>query len=276
MKKLLLFAAAAMMSTSAFAQWAVVGAYSTPNWNFEASVKFTGEGNDLSCTIDYLTNDFKIVDITNDNWDVQYGTSTPLEINTPYTLDGKNGGADPSNMSFSGLIQGVKNATVKWNPSTFVMEIVASESDLVIEYPTLYLTGSFNNWATPQDAIASTREGSLYTFNVDLGDSGYVEFKVAGNNWSNEIAGGVEVGYEAVEVTKGGGNLITTLTGMKILKFDYDLMSMWFEEESGVESLVDMNAPAVYYNLQGVKVENPAKGIYVVRQGDKTSKVVIR
>lgn len=35
------------------------------------------------------------------------------------------------------------------------------------------------------------------------------------------------------------------------------------------------NAPAVYYNLQGIRVDNPSDGIYIVRKGNKTSKVVI-
>lgn len=38
---------------------------------------------------------------------------------------------------------------------------------------------------------------------------------------------------------------------------------------------VDENAPAVYYNLQGVKVDNPENGIYIVRKGGKVSKTVI-
>lgn len=36
------------------------------------------------------------------------------------------------------------------------------------------------------------------------------------------------------------------------------------------------NAPAEYYTIQGVKVQNPDKGIYIIKQGDKTRKVVIR
>ena len=38
----------------------------------------------------------------------------------------------------------------------------------------------------------------------------------------------------------------------------------------------DNDAPAEYYNLQGVRVDNPTAGIYICRKGDKTSKVVIR
>ncbi|MDE6125915.1 MAG: chitobiase/beta-hexosaminidase C-terminal domain-containing protein, partial [Muribaculaceae bacterium] len=36
------------------------------------------------------------------------------------------------------------------------------------------------------------------------------------------------------------------------------------------------DAEAVYYNLQGVRVENPAAGLYIRHQGGKASKVVIR
>lgn len=39
---------------------------------------------------------------------------------------------------------------------------------------------------------------------------------------------------------------------------------------------VDENAPVEFFNLQGVRVENPENGIFVRRQGGKVSKVVIR
>ena len=39
---------------------------------------------------------------------------------------------------------------------------------------------------------------------------------------------------------------------------------------------VDENAPVEYYNLQGVRVENPANGLYIKRQGSSVSKVIIR
>ena len=37
----------------------------------------------------------------------------------------------------------------------------------------------------------------------------------------------------------------------------------------------DENAPIEYYNLQGVKVENPEKGIYIKRQGTTVTKVML-
>lgn len=41
----------------------------------------------------------------------------------------------------------------------------------------------------------------------------------------------------------------------------------------GVE-IEENDAPVVYYNLQGVRVENPANGLYIMRQGDKVTKVI--
>lgn len=43
-----------------------------------------------------------------------------------------------------------------------------------------------------------------------------------------------------------------------------------------IENGIDENAPVEYYNLQGIKVENPAAGLYIKRQGNKVEKVIIR
>ena len=279
MKKLLLVAAGAFMAFSANAQWAVVGSYTTPDWNFQASTQLKGDGDVLSCEIEYLTTSFKIVDITNDNWDTAYGLpkGETLDINTPteLTLGG-------DNIFFTGaLTQGVKNATVNWNPTTSTLEVVASENDLVVEYPTLYMTGGFNGWATPgtEGSVEGVEENGVYTFSVDLGSAEGVAFKVASANWATEYAGktdGVVIGTEPVEVQVGGKDLIAGLTGEQVLVFNFEDLTMYFESDDtdGVSSINNENAPAVYYNLQGVKVNNPEKGIYIVKKGDKTYKVI--
>ncbi len=38
----------------------------------------------------------------------------------------------------------------------------------------------------------------------------------------------------------------------------------------------DANAPVEYFNLQGVKVANPTNGLYIMRQGSKTTKVMVK
>lgn len=45
---------------------------------------------------------------------------------------------------------------------------------------------------------------------------------------------------------------------------------------TGVEGIEieENNAPVEYFNLQGVRVDNPANGLYIMRQGDKVTKVI--
>ena len=61
---------------------------------------------------------------------------------------------------------------------------------------------------------------------------------------------------------------------------DAHYMTFTFDEFEGDNSAVanvevEENAPAVYYNLQGQKVENPGNGVYIVRQGNKAKKVML-
>ena len=46
-------------------------------------------------------------------------------------------------------------------------------------------------------------------------------------------------------------------------------------EVSGIEGVEAENTEVEYYNLQGVKVENPEKGIFIKKQGNKTTKVIL-
>ena len=48
--------------------------------------------------------------------------------------------------------------------------------------------------------------------------------------------------------------------------------------ESGVAAVEteDEDVPTIYYNLQGLRVENPGRGFYIARTGAKTSKVYIQ
>lgn len=48
------------------------------------------------------------------------------------------------------------------------------------------------------------------------------------------------------------------------------------EVESGIKNItVDANAPVEYFNLQGIRVENPTKGLYIKRQGNTATKVIL-
>lgn len=61
------------------------------------------------------------------------------------------------------------------------------------------------------------------------------------------------------------------------LFLDLDNIEIYDAEGSGVEAVVDANAPVEYYNLQGVRVNanDALKGVYIKKQGKQTSKVML-
>ena len=44
----------------------------------------------------------------------------------------------------------------------------------------------------------------------------------------------------------------------------------------GVEDLVEDDTPIEYYDLNGIKVNNPSNGVFIMKQGTNTSKVVVK
>lgn len=64
----------------------------------------------------------------------------------------------------------------------------------------------------------------------------------------------------------------------------YDIVIEWRKKQMTVKSTVGSleligetnDFSPVYYNLQGVKVESPADGLYIVRRGDKVTKELVR
>lgn len=59
-------------------------------------------------------------------------------------------------------------------------------------------------------------------------------------------------------------------TGLPMLAWQAD------DKASVTEIVADDDAPAVYYNLQGVVIAKPEKGIYIVRRGNKVAKELVR
>lgn len=45
--------------------------------------------------------------------------------------------------------------------------------------------------------------------------------------------------------------------------------------ESAIEDIEAADAPVEYYNLQGIRVAEPTSGLYIKRQGDKVTKVIL-
>lgn len=81
--------------------------------------------------------------------------------------------------------------------------------------------------------------------------------------------------YDVVTVTTGEHmNLKAIVT---CYKNNVQLYPVEVTEMSGVSNVVvDENAPVEYFNLQGIRVDNPENGIYIRRQGANVSKVYVK
>lgn len=75
----------------------------------------------------------------------------------------------------------------------------------------------------------------------------------------------------------GTTNWTLNLTGEYKFVFDPEAMTLAVTYTSGVEAVEAAEAvEAVYYNLQGVRVANPANGLYIRVAGEKASKVYVK
>lgn len=84
-----------------------------------------------------------------------------------------------------------------------------------------------------------------------------------------------------IKVTDEEGNVyVENMVRPKPLTFDQYKMGGPDKQVSSVMEISgdyqDSNAPIEYYDLYGTLVENPSKGIYIKRQGNKVTKVMIR
>ena len=97
-----------------------------------------------------------------------------------------------------------------------------------------------------------------------MGNNNYaLAWGVAGNVYASNASGELVDGYS---IPRENNTFVTKAAS----KYAFKLGASAIEEVDAEE-----NAPVEYYNLQGVKVENPENGIFIKKQGKKTTKVVM-
>lgn len=173
-------------------------------------------------------------------------------------------------------------------------------------YPHVYLVGSLPgaawNPASTDAELTYVGNGVYEIDNVTFAESAegnntaYFSFITAAGPWQTAEAYdriGAENENEAIEgqakvsIQKGSANSwkldAYEVDGEAKYNYIYKLTldvvnkTLTVGKTSGVKAVnVDANAPAVYYNLQGVQVENPQNGLFIVKRGNKVTKEIIR
>ncbi|MDE7393645.1 MAG: hypothetical protein K2M80_04140 [Muribaculaceae bacterium] len=235
--------------------------------------------------------------------DSYYGTGGVIEPNTDVTVY-ENGG----HMTIAGATEG-KAYNVYFNYATKTMKVVpvgGGDDPIVVEVPeTLYIIGDLCAWNTAA-GIELTKEGNVFTgeaiefpatgentlsfFNLsDKLGADWDEVNAIANRYGAEKEGDELVAGTAADVVTYKNNVNasachswTITPGKYDVKVDFNDIENVTITLTSASSSVDAiaidsnNAAPVYYNLQGVQVNEPAAGLYIVRRGDKVAKEIVR
>lgn len=210
-----------------------------------------------------------------------YADITKESLGTPVALE-----LNASAPNIMGPWKGDYHIVVAADLSTITM---TTETEEPTGYTKVYLRGGWDkDWAALEQWEMSTEDGITYTFDCQ-GETvipAGVEFKIADADWGsiNYSAGGpvtldeeCEWNYDDPTNSTVAADFDGTIT-MILPEVAREAAIVTFASgvHTGVEAIETVEGEAEYFNLQGVRVANPENGLYIVRQGSKVSKQVIR
>ena len=168
----------------------------------------------------------------------------------------------------------------------------------------LYILGNLEGaagWSTtPGTGKAMTANGSVYTadgvkfvaaagetlcyFNLtDYVGSSWDDLNMNANRYGSATEGEAVALNSPSTIVKYANNVDasgclswTVPAGTYSVKADLSSMKLTVSTVAGIQvETVDDSAEAVYYNLQGVRVDQPAQGVYIKVSGNKATKVYL-
>lgn len=177
------------------------------------------------------------------------------------------------------------NYTVSFNPTAMTLTFI-TYGGVIDETVTYAVRGDLATEGSWND-FAMTETDGIWTVTAEVMNTGanFGIKKMINGVQPNE--GGWFSGEDSNYTIANNGTYATTDFGGTNFKFDLTAatnVTFQFNPEtkeltitglSGVEVVEAEEAAAEYFNLQGVRVANPTEGLYIVRKGNKVSKVVL-
>jgi hypothetical protein len=157
-----------------------------------------------------------------------------------------------------------------------------STPSTTVTYPEkVYIVGHDNAWDPAKPLEISGTDGVYTIDNVTFVNTGF-KMSTQKGSWEAFNAGVLYVQNaivnEEATITKGSSD-DSKISATGTFNLTIDLVNMTFLAIDpltvAIEEIEAENAPVEYYNLQGVKVANPENGIFIKKQGSKTTKVVL-
>lgn len=275
----------------------MIGGATEGSWDWAKATEMmpvSGQDGVYSWTGNLAAGDFKICAEKDVNWSGTVPFYRPTynncEISKEGVADSKVVYTTSPDDKWNVVDAGQYTITINITNLTLSASYLGASVKSPIETETLYLIGDAApcGWDINNLTPCEKKENNVFVYNGVLKQGSFQASPTQGN-WSARFI---------VPTTK---DCVVPSTGLKNNEFDYsaDHTNTWqvAEEgtytvtfdlnnwtltvsnnvESGVSELVtDKNALVEYYNLQGVRVEDPSNGLYLVRKGGKMSKVMIK
>ena len=251
----------------------------------QEDAKFTDEGNGIyRWKGNVLGTGFKINDGTWSNGDLNIGSASgDIAMNTPYYY-WANGSSD--NIAFDGFTT-LNDPEVVLNLNEQTITLVGGTPDGVAHWYVCGLNGVYElteDWMLSQVGDTNVFEREVYIVEtagkVKISDDGWAHQYGTNLPEDNFIDPTILMVYLEAVSGEGGDVNYELEEGTWKVSFDLDELTLTFSqpsEDSGVESIVlGGNANATYYNMMGVKVNNPENGMFVKVVNGKATKVIVR
>ena len=276
----------------------LIGAATPGNWEVADATPMTPDADNNKIYTwegDLKVGEFKILTDLAEGYDGL--TLHPLAANTPIGKDKidnapfacyKGGDDNKWNVTVAGTYRLTFNCEDCTMSSEFIKETEYEWPAVTpIETETLYLIGVVCGW-NPDNAPACTKaaEGNVFVYEGQLPEGTFRATTTKA--WGTHIRPKVNncpIGSEAYAgdftyVDEPDFNWDVKEAGNYRLTFDLDnwtINTKRLDVSSSAQFVISNmdNVSCEYYNLNGVRVQKPSKGIYIVKQGSKVSKVII-
>lgn len=276
----LAFGVCAAMAANAQTTVSLAGGFN--GWSAEANPMTETSTGIYETDVPELLTEFKVV-VTDANGAQWLGSNEVITLGTPLFVENIEGGG---NVNFADGVKVVNNAHVKYELGSSMLTVTGEAGELEVSYG---IHGSFatGDWATtPMTKGADGMWSATFTDLTPMatpGEFGIMEMDDKGNQLSWIAAGvaGVVISdeMEDIELTKTNtSNLAVSLTGAYTFIYNADEMLLTVTKATGINDIAAEIAEgeAEYFNLQGVRVMEPAAGLYLVRKAGKVSKVIVK
>lgn len=258
-------------------------------WEPASPLEIAGENGVYTAeAVEFTATEFKLSS-TKGTWD-DFNANAMAIVNGAIVQIGIAANLTASNSNIAIAVAGTYDVTIDLTNNTILLE------GAVVYPEEIYAIGNVNGlaWSTSEGVALTHLGDGVYEGAVTVDNSGdgngYFQFATTlGANWDAVNSGtryGAWNNNEAITTGvatsmtnnwAGGTQSWMIVAGNYKMTVDIVNCTVTVTTATGIENVetVDTDAPAVYYNLQGIEVANPEQGnVYIVKRGSKVTKEV--